>query len=179
MKTGDGEGFMVVPFPLYTAYTPETNDIYSTQVHNVGRIGAISVKTTKFSECSAFLNYQSTHSRNVKETYYNYDLLYSVVGGDSAEILAANQKMLNLLRDSVITGFDKAYEDSSALLSAKELVNTPTGQVAFTTLKWHDILDRAHYADSNGIRTYYDMLKDAKEFYMGRLFNSGYTMLPA
>ncbi|MBO7169637.1 MAG: hypothetical protein J6W28_00490, partial [Clostridia bacterium] len=50
MKTGDGEGFMVVPVPLYTAYNPETNDIYSTQVHNVGRIGAISVKTSKFSE---------------------------------------------------------------------------------------------------------------------------------
>ena len=179
MKTGDGEGFMVVPVPLYTDYNEATNDIYSTQVHNVGRIGAISVKTTKFAECSAFLNYQSTHSRNVKETYYNYDLLYSVVGGDSADILAANQKMLKLIRDSVITGFDKAYEDSSALLSAKELVNTPAGQVTFTTLKWHDILDRAHYADSNGIRTYYDMLKDAKEFYMGRLFNSGYTMLPA
>ena len=86
--------------------------------------------------------------------------------------------MLNLIRDSVITGFDKAYEDSSALLSAKELVNTPAGQVAFSTLKWHDILDRAHYADANGIRTYYDMLKDAKEHYMGLLFNSGYTMLP-
>ena len=179
MKTGDGEGFMVVPVPLYTDYNLATNDKYSTQVHNVGRIGAISVKTQKFAECSAFLNYQSTHSRNVKETYYNYDLLYSVVGGDSAEILEANTKMLNLLRNSVITGFDKAYEDSSALLSAKELVNTPAGQVQFTTLKWHDILDRAHYADSNGIRTYYEMLKDAKEFYMGRLFNSGYTMLPA
>ncbi len=178
MKTGDGEGFLVVPVPLYKEYNKETNDIYSTQVHNVGRIGAISVKTTKFSECSAFLNYQSTHSRNVKTTYYDYDLLYSVVGGDSADILAANQKMLNLLRDSVITGFDKAYEDSSALLSAKEIVNTPAGQVTFTTLKWHDILVRAHYADANGIRTYYDMLKDAKEFYMARLFNSGYTMLP-
>ena len=179
MKTGTGEGFMVVPVPLYTDYNPETNDIYSTQVHNVGRIGAISVKTAKFAECSAFLDYQSTHSRNVKETYYNYDLLYSVVGGDSADILDANQKMLKLLRDSVITGFDKAYEDSSALLSANELVNTPTGQTAFTNLKWHDILDKAHYADSNGIRSYYDMLKDAKEFYMARLFNNGYTMLPA
>jgi hypothetical protein len=87
--------------------------------------------------------------------------------------------MLNLIRDSVHSGFEKNYEDMSALLSAKELVMTPAGQVTFNALKWHDILDRAHYADSIGIRTYYDMLKDAKEFYMGRLFNCGYTMLPA
>ena len=179
MITGDGEGFMVVPVPLYTDYNVETNDVYNTQIHNVGRIGAISVKTTMFAECSAFLNYQSTHSRNVRETYYNYDLLYSVVGGDSADILEANKNMLNLMRDSVHSGFEKNYEDMSALLSAKEIVMTPGGQVMFSTLKWHDILDRAHYADVNIIRTYYDMLKDAKEFYMGRLFNSGYTMLPA
>jgi len=76
--------------------------------------------------------------------------------------------------------FDKAYEDSSALFSPDERVDTQVdGTKKFIELKWHDILDRAHYADSNGIRTYYDMLKDAKEFYMGRLFNSGYTMLPA
>ena len=179
MKTGDGEGFLVVPVPLYTEYNPETNDIYSTQVHNVGRIGAISVKTTKFAECSAFLNFQSTHSRNVKETYYKYDLLYSVVGGDSEEIFEANKALLDLLRASIITGFDKAYEDSSALFSPNEKVTTIDGEKTFINLKWHDILDQGNYQRANTIRTYYSQLKPAKETCMGRLFNNGYTMLPA
>lgn len=179
MKTGDGEGFLVVPVPLYTEYNEATNDIYSTQVHNVGRIGAISVKTPKFKECSAFLNYQSTHSRNVRDTYYNYDLLYSVVGGDSPEILQANTDMLTLLRASVITGFDKAYEDSSALFNANEKVTTIDGEQTFINLKWHDILDKGSYQRANTIRTYYEQLKSAKENCMSKLFNNGYTMLPA
>ena len=179
MKTGDGEGFLVVPVPLYTEYNEATNDIYSTQVHNVGRIGAISVLTEKFTECSAFLNYQSIRSKNVRDTYYNYDLLYSVVGGDSAEILEANKEMLTLLRDSVITGFDKAYEDSSALFNPDEKVNTLDGEKTFINLKWHDIMDQGDYLRANTIRTYYSQLKDAKEACMSKLFNNGYTMLPA
>ena len=179
MKTEGGEGFLVVPVPLYTDYNKDTNDIYSTQVHNVGRIGAISVKTTKFAECSAFLNFQSTHSRNVRDTYYNYDLLYSVVGGADTNILEANQQMLNLLRDSLITGFDKAYEDSSALFSPDELVDTQLdGTKKFSELKWHDILDGGSYLRANSIRTYYGALKAKKTELMGRLFNNGYTMLP-
>ena len=179
MTIGDGEGFMVVPVPLYTEYNLATNDKYSTQVHNVGRIGAISVKSTKFAQCSAFLDYQSTHSRNVRDTYYNYDLLYSVVGGDSTEILEANKKMLDLLRASVITGFDKAYEDSSALFNPNEKVTTIDGEKSFINLKWHDIMDQGAYQRANTIRTYYSQLKDAKELCMSRLFNNGYTMLPA
>ena len=179
MKTGDGEGFLVVPVPLYNEYNEETNDVYSTQVHNVGRIGAISVLTEKFAECSAFLNYQSIRSRNVRDTYYNYELLYSVVGGDSPDILQANQDMLNLLRDSVITGFDKAYEDSSALFNPDELVTTLDGPTKFINLKWHDIMDQGSYLRSNTIRTYYEQLKDAKENCMKKLFNNGYTMLPS
>ncbi len=179
MKTGDGEGFLVVPVPLYNEYNEATNDIYSTQVHNVGRIGAISVLTEKFTECSAFLNYQSVRSRNVRDTYYNYELLYSVVGGDSEDILQANKDMLELLRASVITGFDKAYEDSSALFNPDELVTTLDGQTKFINLKWHDIMDQGSYLRSNTIRTYYEQLKDAKENCMKKLFNNGYTMLPS
>jgi hypothetical protein len=179
MKTGDGEGFLVVPVPLYTEYNEATNDVYSTQVHNVGRIGAISVLTEKFTECSAFLNYQSVRSRNVRDTYYNYELLYSVVGGDSPEILEANQKMLDLLRESVITGFDKAYEDSSALFNPDETVTTLDGPTKFINLKWHDIMDQGSYLRANTIRTYYEQLKAAKEDCMKKLFNNGYTMLPS
>ena len=139
----------------------------------------ISVLTEKFAECSAFLNYQSIRSKNVRDTYYNYDLLYSVVGGDSTEILQANKDMLTLLRDSVITGFDKAYEDSSALFNPDEKVTTLDGEKTFINLKWHDIMDQGSYLRANTIRTYYDQLKAAKENCMKKLFNNGYTMLPA
>jgi hypothetical protein len=178
MMEDEGKGFGILPVPLYEQ-DAQKSERYLTLIHNIGRIGAISVKTTKFSECSAFLNYQSTHSRNVKETYYNYDLLYSVVGGDSEEILNANKQMLDLLRASVITGFDKAYEDSSALFSPNEKVTTIDGEKTFINLKWHDILDQGSYQRANTIRTYYEQLKPAKETCMGRLFNNGYTMLPA
>ncbi len=181
MKTQGGKGFLVVPVPLYTAYNEATNDIYSTQIHNIGRIGAISVKTEKFAECSAFLNYQSTHSEGVKETYYNQELLYSVVGGGSTDtaLLEANKEMLDLLRDSLITGFDKAYEDSSALFDNGTLVTTPDdGQKKFIELKWHDIFDRKHYQMGATISAYYSSLKDTKEAAMKNLFNNGNTMLP-
>jgi hypothetical protein len=87
--------------------------------------------------------------------------------------------MLDLLRASVITGFDKAYEDSSALFSPNEKVTTIDGEKTFINLKWHDILDQGSYQRANTIRTYYEQLKPAKETCMGRLFNNGYTMLPA
>jgi hypothetical protein len=181
MKTKGGKGFLVVPVPLYTTYSEATNDIYSTQIHNIGRIGAISVKSEKFSECSAFLNYQSTHSRDVKETYYERELLLSIVGGGTTDsaLLQANKEMLDLLRDSLITGFDKAYEDSSALFDNGTLVTTPDdGQKKFIELKWHDIFDRKHYQMGATIAAYYVSLKPAKEAAMKALFNNGNTMLP-
>ncbi len=181
MKTQGGKGFLVAPVPLYTDYNEATGDIYSTQIHNIGRIGAISVKSEKFSECSAFLNYQSTHSRNVLDTYYEQELLYSVVGGGSIDtaLLEANKEMLDLLRDNVHSGFQKAYEDSSALFDNGTLVTTPDdGQKKFINLKWHDVFDRKHYQMGNNIAAYYCSLKDAKEVAMKNLFCNGITMLP-
>ena len=137
-----------------------------------------SVKTKMFSQCSAFLDFQATHSRNVRDTYYNFDLVHSVVGGADEAILNANIEMLTLLRASVVTGFDKAYEDSSALFNAKETVTTMDGEKAFNALKWHDIMEQGNYKRSQVIRTYYHQLKPAKENCMKKLFNSGYTLLP-
>ncbi|MBQ7406528.1 MAG: hypothetical protein IJW11_07670 [Clostridia bacterium] len=176
MKTRDGKGFLVVPVPLYT-----DTEVYSTQIHNVGRIGAISVMSEKFAECSAFLNYQSTHSRDVKNTYYEQELLYSVVGGGNTDkaLLDANKEMLDLLRDSLITGFDKAYEDSSALFDNGTMVTMPSGgEKLYKDLKWHDIFWQNNYEMGSLIDSYYSSLKPAKEAGMKALFNDGNTMLP-
>ena len=43
---------------------------YQTMIHNVGRLGAISRITKNFSQCSAFLDYQSTHSTDILDDYY-------------------------------------------------------------------------------------------------------------
>ena len=72
---GEGRtGYGIVPVPLYRAnYVDENGDTkvdkYLTQIHNIGRIGAISYTTEKFSQCTAYLNYQSTHSTDILNEY--------------------------------------------------------------------------------------------------------------
>ena len=104
----DGKGFGVVPVPLYdidAGWTAEAP--YLTQIHNVGRPGAIAKNTTKFVECTAFLNYQSTHSTEILNQYYDYELTYGAVGGAAGTV-----EMLKYIRKNVRTSFDKAMEDA-------------------------------------------------------------------
>ena len=82
-------------------------DKYQTQIHNVGRIGAISATTEKFSQCSAFLDYQSLNSTDILDEYYNYKLSFDVAGGDSR-----NTEMLQYIRYNVRSSFDKTLEDA-------------------------------------------------------------------
>ncbi len=99
-------GFGVVPVPLYKEYNPVSNR-YLTQIHNMGRPGAISANTTKFAECTAFLNYQSTHSTDILNDYYDYKLQYDVADGTKGTV-----EMLQYIRLNVRTSFDKAFEDA-------------------------------------------------------------------
>ncbi len=100
MKKGDGFG--ILPVPVY-----KEGDSYRTLIHNVGRIAAISANTTKFAQCSAFLDYQSTHSTEVLNEYYNYKLQMDVADGS-----AGNIAILQYIRKNVRSGFDKAYDDA-------------------------------------------------------------------
>ena len=97
-------GFGIVPVPLYRE---NSGDKYLTQIHNVGRPGAIATTTTKFAECTAFLNYQSTHSTDILNEYYDYKLQYDVADGSKGTV-----KMLQYIRTNVRTSFDKAMEDA-------------------------------------------------------------------
>ena len=123
MKTGDGFG--VLPVPLYQRYKTvydkdgkpvlgedgkplKEQDNYLTIIHNMGRIGAISVKAkAKFVQCTAFLDYQSTHSSDILDEYYKYKLQYDAAGGS-----AGNIKILEYIREHVRSAFDKTYEDA-------------------------------------------------------------------
>ena len=106
MKANGGEGFGVVPVPLYKA-----GGEYKTLVHNLARIVAISKVSTKFGPCSAFLDYQSRCSHDILEGYYTNQLTAAVSGGKAA---AENSKMLNYIRNHVNDCFDKTFEDAIA-----------------------------------------------------------------
>lgn len=101
MKEGEGGGFGVVPVPVYTK-----GDKYLTQIHVVGRAGGIRASTTKFSQCSAFLQYQTEHSTKILNDYYDYNLTAA------ANSLEGNVEMLQYIRQNVRTSFDKLFEDA-------------------------------------------------------------------
>lgn len=108
MKEGDNGGFGVVPVPVFEK---EQGDAiatqYKTQIHVVGRAGAIAKKTTKFVQCSAFLQYQSSNSTHILNEYYDFNLTYDIADG-----LDGNVDMLKYIRANVRTSFDKLFEDA-------------------------------------------------------------------
>ena len=109
----DNGGFGVVPVPLYHD-NEDKSDRYLTQIHNVGRPGAIAVKTTKFVECTAFLNYQSTHSTDIVNQYY----INNIAGGATDTV-----EMLQYIRNNVRNSFDKAMEDAIGVFKGQEAMN--------------------------------------------------------
>ena len=137
----EGKGFGVVPVPLYS---DDIEDEYLTQIHNEGRIGAISVKTQKFEQCTAYLHYQSTHSTSILDDYYNYKLQYDVVGASPTTVY-----MMQYIRSHVRSAFDKTFEDAmGAFYEAPER-------------RWHHILMSNKY--SIDLRKDYTSLYDSKE----------------
>ena len=135
MKDSKDGGFGVAPAPLYRDVNPLTNqpDKYLTQIHNVGRIGAIAKSTLKFAQCTAFLDYMSTHSTQILNEYYDYKLKYDIAGGTNG-----NAEMLEYIRYNVRSSFDKAYEDAIGkyFLAVDENSNNN---------KWHEMVRQAEY----------------------------------
>ena len=109
MKT-TGQGFGVVPVPLYKAYEANTN-YYQTLVHNIARIVSIAKCSTEKSQASAYLDYVSRNSADILEEYYTVQLASSVSGGTAG---ADNNKMMTYIRNHVRTCFDKTFEDAIA-----------------------------------------------------------------
>ncbi|MBQ9070364.1 MAG: InlB B-repeat-containing protein [Clostridia bacterium] len=102
MKNDEQGGFGVVPVPVY-----QQGDAYLTQIHTVGRCGAINNFSTKFSQCSAYLQYQSTNSTEILNEFYDYNLVASTAAG-----VKGNKEMVQYIRQNVRTSFDKLYEDA-------------------------------------------------------------------
>ena len=110
------DAFGVVPIPIFHSNIDEDGNVidsYNTQIHNVGRAAAIAYNTKKFVECTAFLNYQSTHSEIVIDTYFTYELCYGSAGGEDSTV-----EMFKYIYDNVGSGFDKAMEDAMGVFNA-------------------------------------------------------------
>ena len=103
-------GFGVVPVPLYQGTDKNPNIRYLTSIHNAARPGAISrnASNTTFTECTAFLDYQSTHSTEILDAYYNRYLCVQVVDGE----VEGTVEMLRYIRSNVRSAFDKTFEDA-------------------------------------------------------------------
>ena len=152
-KMGGGS-FGVLPVPIYHDNIDEDGNVidkYLTQIHNMGRPGAIAYNTKKFVECTAFLNYQSTNSSKILNDYYTYNLCYTAAGGDSDTV-----DMLEYLRDNVRTSFDKAMEDAMGIFVPE------SGDYRMTYLPVNDFV-------SPNIETDYENCVNSKQGYLDTL----------
>ena len=156
----EGSGFGVVPVPLYHEVAEGSDETYLTSIHNNGRPGAIAKNTKKFSQCTAFLNYQSTHSTNILNYYYNYKLQYDVAGGASGTV-----DMLQYIRLNVRSAFDKVIEDAIGVFNETQ------------KQRWHNIILNANYQVAN-MRQEYDSLFEDKTKMLSDLVKL-YGILPA
>jgi len=171
MNGEGGTGYGIVPVPLYRANyvdaaTGETKiDKYLTQIHNIGRIGAISYTTEKFSQCTAYLNYQSTHSTDILNEYYDYKLQYDVVG----TAVKGNVEMLKYIRENVRSAFDKAFEDALGRFYSA------TDEEAMNE-QWHTMIKANEFKlTGDQMAGYYESLTPKKAW---RLYNLEFSVYP-
>ena len=172
MHTATSSGYGILPVPLYrTNYYNESTgetmiDQYLTHIHNIGKIVAISYTTEKFALCTAYLNYQSTHSDYVLNEYYDYLLQYDVIGTS----VKGNIEMLKYIRFNVRSSFDKTFEDAlGKYYSATddEAMRQP----------WHTIIKNSGYKLTD-MDSCYEALAPIKAWQLYYLENSVYPTLP-
>ena len=166
MKENGGLGFGVVPVPLYKQDADHTKN-YNTQIHNIGRVGAIANTTTKFAQCSAFLDYQSRNSSGILEQYCNATLTYGVA---AAEGLEGNIEMFELMRANVGSSLDKAYDDAIGFFYNS--INADSN-----ANRWNTMLSSAGF-QLDDAATKYASVAQLKQTYLEQLKNSQYGLLP-
>ena len=168
-------GFGILPVPLYQLYKTDEDgnqvpEEYLTQIHNIGRIGAIRATTDKFAMCTAYLNYLSENSAEILDEYYNYKLTWEIANGGH------NQEMLQYIRKHVRTSFDKVFEDAIGRLFATANDEGDGEGTSSEDQKWHVLIKNAHYEiGEDGMTTEYRKyieikithLKELEESYVG------------
>ena len=137
MMVDGGKGFGILPIPVYNS-----DDDYLTLVHNLAKVVAIAKNTTKFSQCSAYIDYLSQESDDVLDSYYN-QYLVSKTGGKAAE---ANKNMLTYIRTHVKDAFAKTVEDAIGIWKSND--------EDVTANKFHEIIARAGFELDDFTGTY-------------------------
>lgn len=125
-------GFAIVPVPMVDGMQTQ----YSTQIHHTGRAGAISARTTKFVQCSAFIQYQTENSADVVTEYYK-----STFGAEVSGI-NTNIEMMRYLRRNLKSGFQMCYEAATEFLA-------PYESAISENEKWHVIICNGQYDVTN------------------------------
>ena len=167
MKGEGKKGYGIVPVPYYHSDLAE-GETYLTQIHNNGKIGAISIGTKKFAQCTAYLNYQSTNSNRVLNEYYNQKLRQTVQVSGTDQ----NSEMLNYIRSHVRSSFDKAFEDAlGAHYSAQSAGESEKN-------KWHTMIKDANFKITD-MRTQYAAKATVKATNLYDLETKVYLTLPA
>lgn len=159
-------GFGIAPMPLYRSYADEhySDDKYLTLIGTIGKGGAISATTTKFAQCTAFLDYQSTHSTDILNEYYDYKLQYDVAGGTPGNVY-----ILQYIRTNVRSSFDKVFEDAIGIYFRSSDAD------AFRS-RWTNLLDTYQFKMTN-IAEKYAELYPTKAQYLASLV-AEYDKLP-
>ncbi len=160
-KLRDSNGFGVVPVPFHHAVEKESDENYLTSIHNNSRPGAIAKNTKNFTACTAYLDYQSSHSKQILNDYYNINLQANVID-DSEE--GGTVEMLQYIRNNVRSVFEKTFEDAIGFYKG-ELRNS----------LWHYLL--GDFTIGEGIRGQYDSLREAKQKVLNTLYEK-YPDLP-
>ncbi len=151
-------GFGVVPVPLYHEIEEGSDETYLTTIHNIGRVGAIAYNTDVFAQCTAFLNYQSTHSTDILTEYYDVQLQYNIAGGNKNK---GTVRILQFIRKNVRSSFDKNMEDALG--------------IQYGAKRWHQIMaDNAYHIEDFSV--YYEMYYLDKEENLKKLVQQYYTL---
>ncbi len=153
-------GFGVVPIPLYHEIEEGSDETYLTTIHTIGRVGAIAYNTDVFAQCTAFLNYQSTHSTDILTEYYDVQLQYNIAGGNKNK---GTVRILQFIRKNVRSSFDKNMEDAIGV------------QYDANSARWHQILVANRYQVED-FSVYYEMYYKDKEENLKKLVQQYYTL---
>ncbi len=163
MNGQGSKGYGIVPVPLYRS---GSTDKYLTQIHNNGKIGAISYSTDNFAQCTAFLNYQSLNSNHILNEYYNVKLQYDVVGGATGTV-----EMLQYIRANVRSSFDKAFEDAIGYYYGDITEGQSMEQ------KWHTMIQKADFK-FDSMTASYASVTPVKAYNLYNLENNIFPTLP-
>ncbi len=151
----EGDGFGILPVPVY-----RYGDSYLTMIHNMGRIAAIAANSGEFTQCTAYLDYQSTHSTDILNNYYEYKLEYDMAGGT-----AGNIYILEYIRENVRSAFDKTYDDA---------IGNYVGNNESSS--WAGIISKADFSETT-MRDKYETNKNARVAAFNKIIEQ-YANLP-